>query len=394
MIRQTFKAISIVTAIAVLTQQTTAAEAKHNTLTAEEIRAGWIMLFDGESFYGWKTASEANWIIEKGVISVGEGEKGLLHTTTQFADYELQVDFRAPTTTNSGIFLRTSPKPKDPASDCYELNIAPPDDSKFSTSSFVGRKLGSAKDVDGNWHRYHVTANGGQFTVKLDGTEVLSFKDAQPLGRGFIGLQLNHGKVEFRNVKLRPLGVKPLFNGKDLTGWKILPDRASTFSVADGALRMKSGPGQLETEDQYADFVLQSEVFVNGKELNSGFFFRSIPGEYQNGYESQIHNGTKDGDRNQPNNCGTGGIFRRQDARRVVANDFEWFNKTVICEGRHMAVWVNGFQVSDWTDRRKPDPNPRRGLRLEKGTIILQGHDPTTDLSFRNMGVVEMAKRR
>ncbi|MFP6657293.1 MAG: DUF1080 domain-containing protein, partial [Pirellulales bacterium] len=172
------------------------------------------------------------------------------------------------------------------------------------------------------------------------------------------------------------------------------PDGASEFAVDGGALRMKSGPGQIETEGQYADFVLQSEVFVNGKELNSGIFFRCIPGDFQMGYESQIHNGTTNGDRNQPNNCGTGGIFRRQEARRVVADDFEWFSKTIICEGRHMAVWINGFQVSDWIDRRKPDPNPRRGQRLDKGTIILQGHDPTTDLSFRAIRIIEMAKRR
>ena len=112
------------------------------------------------------------------------------------------------------------------------------------------------------------------------------------------------------------------------------------------------------------------------------------------GYESQIHNGMHGGDRNRPNNGGTGGIFRRQEARRVVANDFEWFHKTIVADGPHMAVWVNGIQVSDWTDDREPHQNPRKGKRLEKGTIILQGHDPTTDLSFRNLRIVEMAPRQ
>ena len=139
--------------------------------------------------------------------------------------------------------------------------------------------------------------------------------------------------------------------------------------------------------------MLQTDVFVNGKELNSGIFFRSIPGDYSNGYESQIHNGYEDNDRNRPNNGGTGGIFRRVSARRVVANDFEWFRKTIICEGRHIAVWVNGWQVTDWTDRRAEVPNPRRGTRLARGTIILQGHDPTTDLIFRNLHIAEMATR-
>ena len=76
-----------------------------------------------------------------------------------------------------------------------------------------------------------------------------------------------------------------------------------------------------------------------------------------------------------------------------MANDFEWFTKTLVVSGDHMAVWVNGYQVTDWTDTRPPHDNPRNGLRTAKGTLIIQGHDPTTDLSFRNIRIAEMAKR-
>ncbi len=372
-----------------------AAEDKQNMLTTEELQQGWILLFDGESLYGWKAASEANWKVADGAIRVSEGEKGLLNTTTQFGDYELKLDFRAPTDTNSGIFLRTSPQPKDPASDCYELNIASPAESPFPTGSFVGRRKGTAVNVDDGWHSYHVTVAGAKCNVKLDGNVVLDYEDPTPLGRGFIGLQFNHGPVEFRNIKLRPLGLESIFNGKDLSGWKIYPGKPTVFSVTDkGELNMQLGPGQLESEGQYADFVLQAEIFVNGKGLNSGIFFRCIPGDFWMGYESQIQNSFLDDDRTKPKDCGTGGIYRRQNARRVVADDFEWFHKTIACDGRHMAVWIDGVQVLDWTDNRAPDPNPRKGQRLEKGTIILQGHDPTTDLSFRNIRIAETAKRR
>jgi hypothetical protein len=54
---------------------------------------------------------------------------------------------------------------------------------------------------------------------------------------------------------------------------------------------------------------------------------------------------------------------------------------------------VNGVQVSDWTDTRDPHDNPRQGLRIAPGTLILQGHDPTTDLSFRNLRAAETPKR-
>jgi hypothetical protein len=55
-----------------------------------------------------------------------------------------------------------------------------------------------------------------------------------------------------------------------------------------------------------------------------------------------------------------------------------------------MAVWVNGYQVTDWKDGRQPNENPRSGLRTEPGTIQIQGHDPTTDLSFRNLRIAEL----
>ncbi|HXT60304.1 MAG TPA: DUF1080 domain-containing protein, partial [Pirellulales bacterium] len=167
--------------------------------------------------------------------------------------------------------------------------------------------------------------------------------------------------------------------------------KQSKFSVTpQGELNVKNGPGALESEAQFGDFVLQLEVFSNGKHLNSGVFFRSIPGEFSNGYESQIQNGYKDGDRTQPLDFGTGAIYRRQKARKVVSNDFEWFSKTLVVSGDHVAVWVNGYPVTDWTDTRAPNVNPRQGLRREAGTLILQGHDPTTDLSFRDLRAAEM----
>jgi len=371
-----------------------AAGAEANTLTAEELADGWILLFDGQTLFGWKPVSKANWKAAGGVISASEGEQGLLRTTSQFGNYVLKVDFRAAKGADSGVFLRTSPEPTDVKRKCYELNIAGAADSQWPTGSLVERKRAEGNPDKTDWQTFEVTADEGHFLVKLDGQTVLDYTDPKPLGRGFIGLQFRSGRIEFRNIKLKPLGTKSLFNGKDLTGWKTYPDMKSVFSVTpEGYLNVKNGRGQLETEGRWADFTLQLEVFVNGKALNSGIFFRCIPGDVMMGYESQIQNGYKDGDRTKPQDCGTGGIFRRQNARKVVANDFEWFTKTIHVCDNHVAVWVNGYQVSDWTDTRKPNENPRRGLRLEAGTIMIQGHDPTTDLSFRNLRIADIPER-
>ncbi len=360
--------------------------------TEEELAAGWISLFDGQTLFGWKAHSEADWKVADGAIVVTSGKPGLLCTSVQFDNYVLKADFRAAKGTNSGIFLRTAqvPAKEDITTKCYELNIAPPD-NPFPTGSLVGRKkYAEAGETDG-WRTFEVTVDGPQVVIKLDGQEVLSYDDPKPAPRGYIGLQLNSGKCEFRNIKLQPLGLTSIFNGQDLAGWKEPAGSLSKFTVTkDGELNVKNGKGTLESDAQFGDFVLQLECISHAKNLNSGIFLRSIPGEISNGYESQIHNGFKDGDRTKPLDCGTGGIYRRIDARRVVPNDEEWFHKTVIADGPHLSVWVNGFQVTDWTDTRKPDKNPRNGLRLEKGTLQIQGHDPTTNLSFRNLKAREM----
>jgi hypothetical protein len=369
------------------------AEEKPNTLSEQELNDGWILLFDGETTYGWKANSDANWKVADGVISVDGGTKGLLNTTTPLGDYVLKVDFRAPHGTNSGVFLRTPLEPKDPAKDCYELNIADESVSPFPTGSFVGRQKATGTHDTTAWRTFTVKAQGGHFTVSIDGEKVLDYQDPQPLGRGYIGLQFNEGKVEFRNVKLKPLGLESIFNGKDLAGWKEFSGKASKFSVTpEGWLNVKNGNGQLETELQVADFVLQTEVFSNGVFLNSGIFFRNIPGEFWQGYESQIMNGHF-GDRTKPIDYGTGAFYRRQKARKIVSDDFKWFHKTLIVAGDHMATWVNGYQVSDWTDDREPNDNARNGKRLAAGTLAIQGHDPKTDLSFRNIKLGEMPQQ-
>jgi hypothetical protein len=364
--------------------------AEPNTLTPEEIADGWILLFDGETTYGWTPTSEANWAVKDGIVSVSEGKGGLLCTNTEFGDYQLKCDFKAPEQTNSGVFLRVPFKGSNIRTNCYELNIAPPD-NPFPTGGFVQREkaTGAEPKYDG-WNTFDVLAEGGHFVVKLNGKQVLDYTDPKPALRGLIGLQLNSGLAEFRNIKLKPLGLKSIFNGKDLTGWTPAPGNKSEFTVtADGVLNIKNGRGALESADKFGDFVVRWDAITNAKNLNSGVFFRSIPGQLVNGYECQIHNGYKNGDRTKPVDGGTGAIYRRENARKVVANDQEWFTQTLIATGNHMACWVNGYLVSDFTDKRPEHENPREGSRTAAGTFQLQGHDASTDVSFRNLRAVE-----
>ncbi|HIF00018.1 MAG TPA: DUF1080 domain-containing protein [Planctomycetes bacterium] len=364
-------------------------------LSDTELRDGWVSLFDGTTLFGWDVPSETNWHVEDGAIVADSGERSLLLTPFAFDDFQLRCDFHMGAAGNSGVFLRTAEGASNPAKDTYELNICDSHES-HKTGSLVGRHIAeNVPTVEGDWHTFDIRCEGLHISVKLDGQEIVDFTDQSdaPRSSGRIGLQMNSGRIAFRNIFLRPLQGQALFNGTDLAGLREVPGSKSTFEVEEGAIHVTNGPGFLETEDSFDDFILHVEARVNGEALNSGVFFRAMAGTEKapsHGYEMQIQNGYNDGDRTKPADSGSGAIFRRAAARYVVANDNEWMVETLIAQGDRFATFVNGYQVVNWQDGRKPDENPRRGQRLKAGHISLQGHDPTTNLDFRALRIHEL----
>jgi hypothetical protein len=344
--------------------------AKPNTLTPKEIEDGWILLFDGKTTFGWKIDGEAR--VEDGVLILGGTKPTTAETTSQFGEADFKLEYRL---TGGGKSNKI----------------------QIGSGSLPGVPLYATDPQVNNW---------GQSTWQIRGLAthppVIFNVPAK-------------SKLEIRSLKFRPFGFKPIFNGKDLTGWKeIKTNRTkSQFTVTpEGWIHLKNGPGDLQTEGQWGDFVLQLDCRSNGKHLNSGVFFRCQPNKYQQGYEAQIHNGffpdpakpytLKEYDpkthklsgekkvKYAAMDYGTGAIYNRQPARFQVAKDHEWFTMTIVAEGNHFAVWVNGIEVTDWTDNRPPSDNARNGFRKEKGPISLQGHDPTTDLDFRNIRIAAL----
>ncbi|MBA4065262.1 MAG: DUF1080 domain-containing protein [Isosphaera sp.] len=351
---------------------------KPNTLTPKEIADGWVLLFDGETTFGWKEAKEG----KKAELAAKDGAlviagKGVgVQFTTRFRYAELTGEYRTATKGSSLDVTLESPGVGLGAGDGL---------------------LPSEKD---EWRRLIVRLTPRE-TLVAAGEPGKSGLSGPAFGQDIVatvGFKLpdgEDGRIELRNLKLRPLEAKPLFAGKNLDGWKVNqadPKRvASKFEVTKaGELSVKNGPGDLVSEAEFANFVLQFECKTLGDGLNSGVFFRCIPGQYQNGYEAQVQNAFLDKDRTKPKDFGTGAIYRRVPARKVVSDDNEWFTMTVVADGRHIATWVNGYQTVDWTDDRKENENPRQGYRAAKGPISIQGHDPTTDLLFRNIRIAEL----
>ncbi|QDT02592.1 hypothetical protein K227x_09700 [Rubripirellula lacrimiformis] len=358
-------------------------------LPADQASEGWIRLFDGHTLYGWEITGAANWRIEDGSIVVDEGAKCLLCTSMPWQDFELELEYQADADTNSGVFLRTPLEPEDPALDCYEVNIAPAD-NPYPTAGLVKRQKAdpvSEPESADAWRTMRMVLDGDHLTVAVDGKVVNDYTDKVGLETGRIGLQHNGGRIAFRNIRLKPIGLNSLLS-KDLDQWTKYPEMPGSFTVTDdGDLHVQGGRTQLESKQSFGDFVLLAQYQLAKPEMNSGIFFRCIPGDEMMGYECQLSNEVKDGNPLAPADTGTGGIFKRQDAR-VVAGDADKFSTLVlVVHQQKIAAWVEGVQVSNWFDDRKADENPRRGLRLEPGTIMIQGHDPTTDAKLKQIAI-------
>ncbi len=345
---------------------------------AQEVAEGnWISLFNGSDLYGWTQFGDAKWEVEDGALGCTDVRKswsGFLASTSRFADFELTAKVKVDGDGTAGLVVRG------------------PLCGNASTNGGAQIVL---KDT-GDWQDIQVKALGTDVSATVNGAAVDGL--ACTCLRGHIMLQYHrrHGegrgtKIEMKEIKLRPLKLVSVFNGENLDGWNILPDKASKFSVVDSAINIKDGNGQIETAGLYRDFVLQLDIISNGEHLNSGVFFRGPVGIFWKGYESQVRNQWVKDDRTKPVDFGTGGLYGVRPATEVVVSDHEWFQKTVVADGNHFAVWINGRQVSDFYDTRPAVNNGdgKAGFVPEAGTIHLQGHDPTTDLSFKNIWVGE-----
>ncbi len=363
-------------------------------LDTDQASEGWIRLFDGHTLFGWEITGNANWHVEDGTIVVDRGEKCFLCTSAVWQDYELTLEFNADEDTNSGVFVRTPMEPEDPAIDCYEINIAP-DDNPFPTASIVKRQKvdeDAPAQTFREWRRMNIRVQGKDVTVSLDDQVVCQYSDPIGLAAHRIALQHNSGRVAFRDLRLKPLGLKSLLDA-ELSVWKKYPDMPGEFTTTDdGWLHVKGGKTQLESQSSYDDFVLLAEYKMDDAKMNSGIFFRCIPGDVMMGYECQISNEMVDNNPLAPADCGSGGIFRRQDARIVAGQPGSWATVVLVARGPHFAAWVNGVQVSDVVDAREPHENPRKGLRLDAGTLMIQGHDENTDALYRQLSIAPITR--
>jgi hypothetical protein len=176
-----------------------------------------------------------------------------------------------------------------------------------------------------------------------------------------------------------------LFNGKDLTGWKI--HGTEKWYVEDGLLVCESGPdaayGYLATEKHYKDFELTLE-FLQHADGNSGVFFRSsLDGTKISGWQVEV----------APPNSNTGGVYESYGRGWLIKPDAEaqkalkygkWNTMKIRVVGGHVTTWLNGQQMIDLTDEKIGKANGSIALQIHSGGGI--------KVQWRNLTVTKIKK--
>lgn len=384
------------------------AHAQHdpNRLSPAEQARGWVLLFDGSTTDGWTTSGDPDaWAVRDGELVVAKPGTGWwLRTDRMYRDFELTLEFYLPKGGNSGVGLRSSSN-GDPAFTGMEIQIY----DTFGQEPTVGScgavynaiaPSSMAVNPPGSWNTYRIVLKGNLLNVWLNGVHIHTDQRLDGRGyfrapdqpipldarctTGYIALQDHGDPVRFRTIKIRdlspdpePVGMVPLCNSKDLSGWT--KRGGGTWTIEQGTLVGRDGPGHLFTNETYDNFELRALVRVNDHG-NSGMYFRTVPrpedpDTWPLGYEAQIDN-------HDPKNF-TGCIYDRAWPTRTkpITRDNAWFDYRIRAVGDHIQTWINSIPMVDTTL-----------TDFSAGHFALQTHHQGNEIQYRDIRVLELPK--
>jgi len=406
---------------------------------------GFTKLFDGHTLSGWTLVGGVGpgYVVKDGIIDCPADGGGKLMTEKEYSDFVFRCEFKLDKAGNNGIGLR-APLEGDAAYNGMECQVLDDYDPMYahlepgqyccSIYKVVAAKRGALKPA-GQWNREEITAVGRRIRVVLNGQTVVdadlnSVTDPHVIAEhpgfrrrsGHLGF-LGHGpsEVQFRDIWVKdlskpeqdnrpPAGFAALFNGRDLTGWKGVPDppadspavRAKMptdqlaaaqekanqkmrehWKVENGALVYDGKGFSLATAKDYGDF----EMFVDWKIEkggDSGIYLRGSP---------QVQIWDPENHPGRPGE-GSGGLYNNQKnpagplktADKPVG---QWNRFQILMQGDRVTVFLNGETVvlntplENYWERDKPI--------YPTGEIELQHHG--SHLEFKNIYLRELPRK-
>jgi len=181
---------------------------------------GYRSLFNGKDLSGW-VGDESLWKVADECIvgdSPGIKHNQFLCSKEEFGDFELKLEFRVKDGVgNSGVQFRTKRIPDSTEVSGYQADIGEKywgclyDESRRNKILVQAPGDFEATLKKGDWNEYTIRAEGDHVVLKMNGAITVDYRepDASIARSGIVALQVHSGgpmKVEFRNIRIKPLG--------------------------------------------------------------------------------------------------------------------------------------------------------------------------------------------
>jgi hypothetical protein len=276
-------------------------------------------LFNGKDLSGWVPCNVAadTFSVKDGMVVTTGLPIGVMRSEKMYENFVLELDWRhMKEAGNSGIFIwgEGLPAPGVPYARGIEVQILDLGYAKnqgvnewFTTHGDIFPIWGATMTPTGKvaksgvrsfpvkevtlpspeWNHYRVECNDGEIKLSVNGELVTTGKDCNPR-KGFICLESEGSECHFKNIRIKELpstnaseaqtarayeGFVPLFNGKDMAGWKT--DDAAAWS-SDGVV-YKATAGEafkgknLVSEKEFGDFVFCVDLRLTDKTAPANF---------------------------------------------------------------------------------------------------------------------------
>ncbi len=420
---------------------------------------GWARLFNGKDLTGWVNVNgfPDTWAVKDGVLVTTGKPIGFLRTDKQYENFVLEFEWKhlppkPDAVGNSGLFVWCDPIPA-PGQGMFTrgievqvlVNLEYRDKKSGEVTasshgdifSIWGARCvpdrphpgGAERCIPsenrakgaGEWNKYRVEAKDGVLKLAVNGKVVSGVSKSTPR-KGYLALEAEGSECHFRDLRIRELpstnpkpeevaesgdGWERLYNGRDLTGWKLDDGHRGHWKPADFWRIAYDGKSEAKEKDlwsekDYGDFVMVCDWRLPGKPKkmkwtkvlpsgddtkeevevddagDSGIYLRGSSKSQVNIWCRPVGSGEVYGyrtDKSMPAEV-RAGVTPKVKADRPLG---QWNRFVITMKGERLTVNLNGKTVIE--EVRLPGVKPR-------GPIALQHHgDP---VEFGNVYIKEL----
>ncbi|MBE7499158.1 MAG: DUF1080 domain-containing protein [Verrucomicrobiales bacterium] len=171
---------------------------------AAESEGPWISLFNGKDLTGWVKVHDIECEVKDGNLRILKG-MGWLRTERRFRDFVLEFEWRAlDEKYDSGVFFRAGLDGKPWPDQSYQVNL------RYDMLGGLVKRFTPVVPAEtprmplNQWVKFRLEVKGSHVALDVDGERAWE-TDKVEAGEGFLGIQIEDRRFDFRNLRVREL---------------------------------------------------------------------------------------------------------------------------------------------------------------------------------------------